>query len=95
MANERNPYEDGIFTDPAAPQAAPSVNPYDLLPTPIGPDASAVVKPGDKPYGTFNTVGRMATDALLGIPDTITMASRGLNYGVDRAIQAVTGQEPP
>jgi hypothetical protein len=95
MANERNPYDDGIFPDTPAPQSAAEVNPYDILSAPIGPDTSAMVRPGDKPYSTFNTVGRMATDALLGIPDTITMLQHGAKAGFNRGLDYLTGETPP
>ena len=97
MASD-NPYDEGIYPEVpisgAAPEA-PVANPYDVLAEPIGPDTSAVTKTTGNPYSAFNTVGRMATDAALGIPDTLNMASRGLTWGVDRANQAITGQQPP
>lgn len=93
-----NPFSDEYVPPPSkdqTPQVPISVNPFNPLPEAIGADRSEIVKPTDKPYSTFNTVGRMATDALLGIPDALIMASRGLDYGVNRGIQAVTGQAPP
>src|SRR4029078_9315847 len=85
----RNPYEDGIYTEApvSQPDAAP-VNPYDTMATPIGPDTSMVTKAEDRPYSAFNTAGRMATDALFGLPDTANMLARGLNYGVDYGLKA-------
>jgi hypothetical protein len=92
-----NPYEEGVYPQvPISPPdqpAAPAINPYETLPP--GPDTSATVKAAEKPYSAFNTAGRMTTDALFGIPDAINMASRGLNYGINRGIQAVTGLTPP
>ena len=92
-----NPYDEGIYPDVpiSQPDSAAVDNPYDTLATPIGPDTSVVTKAAEKPYSAFNTVGRMATDAVLGIPDTLNLASRGLTWGVDRATQALTGQPPP
>jgi hypothetical protein len=85
----RNPYEDGIYTEApvSQPDAAP-INPYDTMATPIGPDTSMVTKAEDRPYSAFNTAGRMATDALFGLPDTANMLARGLNYGVDYGLKA-------
>jgi hypothetical protein len=85
----KNPYEDGDYTEaPASRPAVPTSNPYDTLAEPIGPDPSMVVKSGDKPYSAFNTAGRMATDALFGLPDTANMLARGLNYGIDYGLKA-------
>jgi hypothetical protein len=85
----KNPYEDGDYSEaPAARPAAPVSNPYDTLPDPIGPDPSTVLKAEDKPYSVFNTAGRMATDALFGLPDTANMLARGLNYGIDYGLKA-------
>jgi hypothetical protein len=95
-----NPYEDGDYSAPpprSERPSAPSVNPYDALPDPIGPDTSMVVKAAEKPYSAFNTVGRMATDALVGLPDTVNMLGRGLNYGIDYGVKKLTGVDlsPP
>ena len=92
---DRNPYDEGVFPDHLTQPTAPVSNPYDVLPAPIGPDTSAVTTAADKPYSAFNTVGRMATDALLGIPDTITAAQRGLSYGLNRGLDYLTGETPP
>jgi hypothetical protein len=93
--DNKNPYDEGIFPDQSAPSVAPAVNPYDVLPTPLGPDTSAITKAADQPYSTFNTVGRMATDALFGIPDTITGIQRGMKYGFNRGLDYLTGETPP
>jgi hypothetical protein len=85
MASSFNPYDEGVYDQPVQPPVS-GPNPYDVLPTPIGPDTSVVTKAADAPYSTFNTVGRMATDALFGLPDTANMAARGLNYGIDWAL---------
>jgi hypothetical protein len=90
-----NPYDDGIFPDQQVQPSAPISNPYEALPDPLGSDSSTIVKSADKPYSTFNTVGRMATDALLGIPDTITMLQHGAKAGFNRGLDYLTGETPP
>jgi hypothetical protein len=82
-----NPYDEGIYPADQPVQAPVSgPNPYDVLPDPLGPDTSVVTKAAEKPYSVFNTAGRMATDALFGLPDSANMAARGLNYGIDWAL---------
>jgi hypothetical protein len=95
-----DPFSDDYV--PPSKDRAPQVpisgaNPFEPLPVAIGADTSEVVRPNTNPYSAFNTVGRMATDALLGLPDTVNMAARGLNYGIDYGVKRLTGADlsPP
>src|SRR6478736_3188590 len=95
-----DPFSDDYV--PPSKDRAPQVpisgaNPFEPLPVAIGADTSEIVRPNTNPYSAFNTAGRMATDALLGLPDTVNMAARGLNYGIDYGVKKLTGVDlsPP
>ena len=87
----KNPYDDGVFPD--QPAQAPASNPYDVLPTPLGPDTSVIVKASTS--RTVRSIGRAdGDDALTGIPDTITMVQRGLSSGFNKGLDYLTGEKP-
>jgi len=93
-----NPFSEDYV--PPSKDRAPQVpisgaNPFEPLPVAIGADTSEIVRPNTNPYSAFNTVGRMASDALLGLPDTINMAARGLNYGIDYGLEKLGLPPPP
>lgn len=92
MSDSSNPYHPGYTGAAAIPtgEATSAVNPYD--PTPVSPP------PGPDPYSTLNTAGRMATDAVFGLPDlAITAHNLGLTPSayVAEKVQKLTGRALP
>ena len=51
-------------------------------------------QPASDPYSTGNTIGRIATDAVLGLPDLAISASNLLSRPVDWLTEKITGEAP-
>lgn len=76
---------------PVSDQSVTTDKPWESYQNPIAAPKAAV----EDPYSAYNRVGRMATDAVFGIPDSITAIQHGLQSGFNRGMDYLTGEKPP